>query len=104
MAGAAREAENSKNFEICIDSTFFKKKMDEVDLGFNGKLKIFYCSNKSPVKLKEFSRQQGQKFLRRKNVIYKSILRVIRFFTCGQIFLVFHISKICEEELITFGP
>ena len=79
--------------------------MDEVDLGFNGKLKIFYCSNKSPVKIKEFSRQQGQKFLRRKkNVIYKSILRVIRFFTCGQIFLVFHISKICEEELITFGP
>jgi hypothetical protein len=52
MAGAAREAENSKNVEIFIDSTFFKKKMDEVDLGFNGKLKIFYCSNKSPVKVK----------------------------------------------------
>jgi hypothetical protein len=26
MAGAAREAENSKNVEIFIDSTFFKKK------------------------------------------------------------------------------
>ena len=52
MAGAAREAENSKNVEIFIDSTFFDKKMDEVDLGFNGKLKIFYCSNKSPVKVK----------------------------------------------------